>query len=500
MDSPHPGRPAGAPAMGAPLVDAVFRGAPCGIVVVSADGAECLAVNETMERLGLIVPGATGQAVGVTALPGVVAAIEDALEECRITRAPHSAEMVFNVGGRESWWLVSSSPVHDAHGDLRRIVCSFFYVDFLKRTEEELRRSERTFRTLIEKMPDAVIVTDRRGVRYVNAAALGLLGVARAADLIGSPAAALIDGDDIGAIRRASLSVVRGDVRSLVEARVVRKDGRRVMVEFVPIPVDFEGAPCLLVVARDITERNELHARLAHADRTIAIGTLAAGVSHEINTPLAAVMANISFVMDRLEEQGLLTDELREPLAEGLEGVDRVAKIVRGLRGLARGEAGSVRAVDLRRSVELVERLARPEVERVGRLVVEAVDLAPVRASTIIDHVFLNLLLNAAQAIPPGAPAANEVRLVMAERDDGAVVEVSDTGNGIAPHHLPRIFDPFFTTKPVGQGTGLGLALAMRIVEASGGRLTARSAGRGATFEVWLPFAGSDTPPPMNVP
>jgi signal transduction histidine kinase len=146
--------------------------------------------------------------------------------------------------------------------------------------------------------------------------------------------------------------------------------------------------------------------------------------------------------------------------------------------------------LDAREILEQVMRLAKPEVERKAKLVFAASSpVGHVRASTLLAHVFLNLVQNAAQAIPEGAPDRNEVRVHMAPQEGGVLVTVSDTGTGIAPEHLPRVFDPFFTTKPVGEGTGLGLALAQRIVQVSGGRLVARSDGKGATFEVWLPPA-----------
>lgn len=103
----------------------------------------------------------------------------------------------------------------------------------------------------------------------------------------------------------------------------------------------------------------------------------------------------------------------------------------------------------------------------------------------MLSNVFLNLLLNAVQALVPGS-SDNEIAIRVRSSAPWVVVEVSDTGKGISPEHLKRVFDPFFTTKPLGQGTGLGLAIAHRVVESCGGKLVARSSGSGATFEVWL--------------
>jgi len=472
------------------VAETIFRGAPGGIVVVDMDGM-CVAANEAAVRLGLLVPRAAGRVLSEVALPGVVDCVHDALEECRITREPHSAEQILDIAGKETWWLVASTPVHDATGQLTHVIATFFYIDFLKRTEEALRRSEETFRTIIERVPDAIFVLDRKGIRYFNPAAARLIGAPAASDLEDRWPFDLLDAADRHAIRAAWRSAARGGGTRLVEAHVVRPDGRRVTVDFIPIATVFEGRPCALVVARDVTERNELYARLAQADRSIALGTLAAGVAHEINTPLTYVQTNVSYVLERLEEEGSASpEELRQALGDALDGVKRVARTVRELRNLAFGDPSAVTNLDAREILDQIVRLAKPEIERKAKLVLTAGGpVGHVRASTLLSHVFLNLLQNAAQAIPDGAPAQHQVSVHIAPREGGVAVEVSDTGVGIAPETLPRIFDPFFTTKPIGEGMGLGLALAQRIVQVSGGRIVARSDGKGATFEVWLPPA-----------
>ena len=459
----------------------MLRHAPCGILVVAADTEDCVTANDSMVNLGLI-RGKSGR-LDEVANNDLILCMREMIDECRITGEAHNVEQILEVDSKETWWLVSAAPLHDGTRTLTHIVCTFFYIDFLKRTEEALRRSEETFRTLIERAPDAVVLTDRRGVRYVNPAAVALLGLGSPDEVMGKSPMALIAPADRAEVTRAWRASFRGG-RRLVEARVVRMDGASLTVEFVPIPAVFDGDPCVLVVARDTTERNELFTRLAHADRTMALGTLAAGVAHEINNPLMVVQTNVTWVQDELSLLPEVPARLKEAIEDVLAGLRRLGKSVRDLRDLSRGD-DRPQTVDVREVIHGVVTLARPEVERHARLVVEPGEPTLVRGSAMLSNVFLNLLLNAVQALVPGS-SDNEIAIRVRSSAPWVVVEVSDTGKGISPEHLKRVFDPFFTTKPLGQGTGLGLAIAHRVVESCGGKLVARSSGSGATFEVWL--------------
>jgi CheY-like chemotaxis protein/anti-sigma regulatory factor (Ser/Thr protein kinase) len=213
-------------------------------------------------------------------------------------------------------------------------------------------------------------------------------------------------------------------------------------------------------------------------------------------------MANVGFVWERLgklaSEEGVppelaaQIDELRSALTEAQEGTVRIRRIVRDLRIFVRPDEGRPEVFDVRSLLESSISMAWSELRQRARLVrrMEAVPRVRATASRL-GHVFLQLLLNAAQAIPEGDPAGNEVR-VSTETDTAGkvVVSVSDTGIGIPNEDLGRIFDPFFTTKPVGAGTGLGLFVCHSMVRSFGGDLTVESeAGRGATFRVVLPPA-----------
>jgi C4-dicarboxylate-specific signal transduction histidine kinase len=255
-----------------------------------------------------------------------------------------------------------------------------------------------------------------------------------------------------------------------------------------------------VIVNRDVTERTRAEealraseAQLAFADRMASMGTLAAGVAHEINNPLSCILANIDYVRHQLSERVPPSPDLLQALEETREGVARVREIVHDLRpsreSTTRSASWSTLAGVLRASLNLTQN----EIRRRGRLVLDVRDVPAVRASSHgLGQVFVNLLVNAAQALPDGDPDRQQIRVSAWSEGGGTVaVEVSDTGPGIPREHLERIFEPFFTTKPVGVGTGLGLSICHGIVTRLGGEIRVDSpATGGARFRVLLPAAG----------
>jgi two-component system, NtrC family, sensor kinase len=240
--------------------------------------------------------------------------------------------------------------------------------------------------------------------------------------------------------------------------------------------------------------------QLQLADRLASVGQLAAGVAHEINNPLAYITSNLRFVGDELklgrpsspEER----NELVQALQEALEGSQRVAHIVRDLKQFSRGDENDEGPAFLEEVLRSVFKMAAPELRHRTRLVSETTGGGWVRGSSArLGQVFLNLVLNAVQAMPTGRPMdENVVQLHVFRRGEEVWVEIKDTGVGMAPQVRARIFDPFFTTRPVGEGTGLGLAVCHGIVTAVGGRIEVESeVGRGSTFRVALKVAEEPT-------
>jgi PAS domain S-box-containing protein len=260
--------------------------------------------------------------------------------------------------------------------------------------------------------------------------------------------------------------------------------------------------PGVAFLVRDITRQKTLELSLVQADRLAALGTLAAGVAHEVNNPLGYVSSNLNFIEEGLAElrqavagePGLARlartlEECAEALAEARQGTTRIHNVVGDLKTFARGEdTGPEEWADVRRALEMSLKMAMPELRHRARVVWQPVEVPRVRGSeSRLGQVFLNLLLNAAQAIPEGAPGENTVEAHLKAEDGKVVVEIRDTGHGIPPENLKRIFEPFFTTRPVGVGTGLGLAICHSLIIAMRGELTVESTvGQGTCFRVVL--------------
>jgi PAS domain S-box-containing protein/excisionase family DNA binding protein len=390
-----------------------------------------------------------------------------------------------------------------------------------KRFEDERLRSEANFRSLIEQSPDLVCALRLGHVAYANPAFAALLGKRRE-HLEGVEFQALVHPEDRGPLQ-AAIEAPAGDaVRPLFQVRLRADSGQWMQVEAWARPLLFDDAEAVLFTGRDVTRRKQLEEQVLFSSRMAATGTLAAGVAHEINNPLGFIVGNVDFALKELREvntdlggrppdDGALRDLQRrtasvvESLADAMEGARRVKYIVRDLKTLARPSDSDDSATPLQRAVEWSISVVWNEIHHRARLVRQfrASPLVP-GGETKLGQIVMNLLLNAAQAIPAGHADEHEIRVVIDQLDaERALLEVHDTGCGITPQDLPRIFDPFFTTKPVGIGTGLGLAVCHGIVTSLGGEISVESTvGQGTTFRVTVPLV-TETPmvaPPVEAP
>ena len=283
----------------------------------------------------------------------------------------------------------------------------------------------------------------------------------------------------------------------------------------------------LVTAILDRQRRRKLEAQLAQAGRLASVGTLAAGMAHEINNPLAYVLLNLQAyerharALDakiiRLREalgQRLSEDEVEAALAsaglqspgdveairrhgvDALEGAERVQRIVRDLMTFSRVSEDQRSHVDVNEAVRIAIKMAHHEIKYRARLATDLGDLSPVIGHEgRLSQVFLNLLLNAARAIEEGHPDEHTITVRTWMEGDEIRAEVGDTGSGVPPEHLERLFDPFFSTRQHGAGAGLGLSICHSVVTAHGGRIAVDSqVGRGSRFTVSLPRARSAAP------
>jgi PAS domain S-box-containing protein len=362
---------------------------------------------------------------------------------------------------------------------------------------EQLRMSEERFRTLVDSMDDLVFTLDRE-LRYdgLFGSWLRREGVAPG-EMLGRRRDELVSGAT-GEHNTAGLRALAGE-RVTYEWTIDGVDGPRHFVTSLSPRRGSSGEVNGLVgITREVTEQKRVQAQLLVADRMYSVGLLAAGVGHEINNPLAAVMANLDLANHYLAQLdrtggGEPIRELAEALREARSGAERVRNIVRDLRMFSRGGEEGTQLVDVERVMDSAVRMAWNEIRHRARLSKDYRTVPRVHASeSRLAQVFLNLLVNAAQALPEGHAESNEIRVATHTRGDRVVIEVADTGPGIAPEALGRLFTPFYTTKPVGVGTGLGLSICHRIVTGLRGEITVDTElGRGSTFRVILPTAAA---------
>ncbi|MFU8802462.1 MAG: two-component system sensor histidine kinase NtrB [Bradymonadaceae bacterium] len=355
---------------------------------------------------------------------------------------------------------------------------------------EMLERSEASFRSLIESSPEGIVVFTLNEILYVNHSMSKFLGADEPAAIIG-----------------LSIDDICRDCRDLAMEIEAREEAPRrtediafrtmvggiVWAEVNTIQAQFQGKSAFVSIARDITLRHQVLAQAVEMDRMISMGTLAAGVGHEIKNPLAYVKANMDFsraalqaLSSRLngkpvppEDHAYWNEELDEvdrALKSSAEGADRLLTIAEDLTTFSRTPGHCIEAVMLEEAIRTATSVARHEIRHRATLITELKCVSPVRANANqLTQVLLNLLINAAQAIPYGDMEQNEIRVRTKVEGEQAIIEIEDTGAGISPKDMEHIFDPFFTTKPAGEGTGLGLSISRNIIESMGGGLIIES-------------------------
>jgi PAS domain S-box-containing protein len=357
---------------------------------------------------------------------------------------------------------------------------------------------EARFRVLIDAAPDPIGISRGGKFIYANRMCATAFGYASPEALYGIPISTLLAPGEAPVLRHRQARLFTGSHEKSQIYRVKRPDGSEIEMEVTSVVLEYEGEPALVTIGRDVTERKALERKLVQADRLAAIGTMAAGVAHEINNPLAYVLLNLSLLARTLPEalrDSPRLDAVMNMLNDARHGVDHVATVVRDLTTFSRGDTETSAPVDLQAVALSAIKLSAYEVRR--RATIQTTfEPAPLvfGNEARLEQVVLNLLINAAQAVLHENTSANVIRVRIAATDDNRVaLEVEDNGSGIPAEVLPHIFDPFFTTKPVGVGTGLGLSICHGIVTSLGGTITATSAtGRGTTFRVTLPVVGVD--------
>ncbi len=405
----------------------------------------------------------------------------------------------------------------------------------------ELTESEEMLRTILEGIKAGILLVDKEHGTIISAND-------RAAELAGrspgeledqpldqalpitldDPAAAVADSDNKNLDQTGTLTL---------------PDGAKLPVSRNLLPLRYDGKDMIVCILFDITRRRNLERQLNISQKLESIGQLAAGIAHEINTPVQYIGDNMSFIKDAFadltrlyQEQAallelakthedmaaavtavekaldqadleFLNEEIPRAIEQSLEGVQRVTTIVQAMKRFSRiEEKEDMKPVDLNKAVESTITVARNEWKYVAELVTDlAGDLPPVTCRPgDINQVLLNIVVNGAHAIAEklGTHPAAKGRITISTRaqDDFAVIAISDSGVGIPEEVRNRIFDPFYTTKEVGKGTGQGLAIVHDIIinKHQGAIDVESQPGEGSTFIIKLPVHGPQKPAPLT--
>jgi PAS domain S-box-containing protein len=423
------------------------------------------------------------------------------------------------------------TPLRDTDGDVVHIIPEGKDLSELMRTRDALHVAEERLRTTTDagnvglweaRFPECSLWVSERWW-----ALLGYVGRGETCDL--ATLEALVHPDDRSRVFEAMDAARRGDIQEMeYEARLRCRDGtwRWIAGRGQAVECAEDGAVRRICgVHLDIQERKEAQLHLIAADRLESVGRLAAGVAHEINTPVQYVNDSLYFIREGVEELlrhgaapvhggeatagrraepasdlQYLADNLPAACERAVDGVGRIAEIVQSLKEFAHADPEAMCPVDLRRVIGNTLVVARSEYKYIARLTTDLADVPDVPChATLISQVVLNLIVNAAHAIADSTRPAGELGTITVrtyQEGDRVVIAVADTGCGIPEPVRHRIFDPFFTTKEVGRGTGLGLSFVHNVVvKVHGGSVSFQTeCGRGTTFCVRLPLQrDSDT-------
>jgi PAS domain S-box-containing protein len=513
---------------------AVLDALPTAVALLSPDGT-IAATSLAWQRFALANDGtAAGCGVGTNYLAVCDDALGNGADDASLAARGIRAVLAGNRDlfqleydcdspGRQRRFLLLAAPV--AAGPGGAVVAHLDITD-RRLAEAALRESEQRFRSTFSRAPVGIVRLDLEG-RFIDANSAFC-------SIVGMEPDALI-GLDIGLLWRDTDSAIEGrsanvpwwlsqrdeGVEMSWELQYTRADDEVRIVQVASAVVnDADGRPhSIVATVEDVTERVHLTDELRQSRELEALGRLAGGIAHEINTPTQFISDNLSFLAEAwtavtrqldfahdghaelitAEEQaelGFYRHEVPEALSQSREGLERVATIVRAMKAFGHPDRAEVEPADLNRIIRNTVTVARNELKYVADVELELDDLPTVVCYPgALGQVVLNLLVNSAHAVGEVVGNSDQrgtIKVRTGSADGMAWFEVSDSGAGIPASAAPHVFEPFFTTKPVGRGTGQGLALAWSVVtERHGGRISFTSEeGGGTVFKVSLPIDG----------
>ncbi|MHC5038407.1 MAG: PAS domain S-box protein [Planctomycetota bacterium] len=377
-------------------------------------------------------------------------------------------------------------------GGKGRLLAAVRDVTQRREAERARRESEERYQALVDGSPIPIVVHSEGVIVFANRAAASAMGGSTADDLLGKTLPQVIHPDflEVANERITELYEKSGNA-PLIQGRFLKLDGSPMDVEVMASIVNFDGKPASQAVFRDVTEEKILQAQIQHQDKIAAVGTLAAGVAHEIGNPLLAISMAAQSLKRKAKEE-----YVTKKIDMISDHIDRITKIVQQMSDLARPPSDEKRTCNvndvINKALDIVRYDKRAKHSDIHIDLGE--DLDPIIA--VEDHlvqVFINLALNAVDAMGAN-PEEKEKRLTVSseprvgEGGRGVRIAFEDTGPGIREEEIQKVFQPFFTTKERGKGTGLGLAVSYRIIQEHGGQIAAENRqGKGCRFTIDLP-------------
>ncbi len=483
------------------LIATIADGLPCGVWVAAAPDGRFVYSNQAFEEIMGMGP-VSEVGVGEYTVPYGIYGLDGALyPESRLpfvralqerTNVVVDDLVIHRRDGRRVYVRAVGKPMLDAAGTITHVAIAFFDITREVEAREARERAEERLRSVVGSAPIVLFAIDRDAkITFVDGRGLARLGLGPE-DILGKSAFDALPNASLYApwVRRA---LAGETVCYLAELPP------QVLYEthLAPLRDAAGGVVGAIGVATDVTDRHNMQAQLARAERLASVGLLAAGLAHEVNNPLSFVIGSLDLIAGAIASKLGATPDAALQLLDAMvrdarEGAERVRTIVRNLKLFSRVREQRTEALDVRTALTASIAMAQNEIRHRARLTTDLEEVPLVLGEEgRLAQVFLNLLVNAAHSIPEGEAEKNEIRVTTRTDANGAAcVEVSDTGVGIDPAHLTKIFDPFFTTKELGVGTGLGLSICHGVVTDLGGRIEVESTvGRGSTFRVLLPCA-----------
>jgi histidine kinase len=407
-----------------------------------------------------------------------------------------SEETGFTKDGSVSHWMVRTSPIRNAEGEITAVMEMSVDVTQMKRLEEEIRKSEEKYRVIFNNIPNPVFVLDRKSLSILdcNDSVLPVYGFQKS-DLVKKSFLNLFDE---GEHQHYALEIRTSD--TLNQARQITKDGRTIFVNIRISPSEYMGRESLLITTSDMTKRMMAEQQLIQASKMATLGEMATGIAHELNQPLSVIKTAASFLIKKVRREEKIKDEILRTMAEEIDShVDRASKIIGHLREFGRKSEVKKEKVQVNRAIEKALEIFSQQLKlREIQVVTELQENLPLIMANAnrLEQVFINLLINARDAIEEKGEKTGQkdnckrIFLKTAVWRGKVVIQVADTGIGIPKSLLEKIFEPFFTTKRVGKGTGLGLSISYGIVQDYEGTIKVETEeNRGSKFIIEFPIS-----------